>query len=134
MSHARGLHIRDDIVRARIAKERAQFIASIPKDQICKLASSYRGDMPCYHFAEHKRGCYNICFFVAFDDGEKWVVRVPVAPCLAFEPKSKAESEIATMQYASTLDITSQYTLFCCIRLTLVGLCLNIRTSQCRKL
>ncbi|KAH8753789.1 hypothetical protein F5883DRAFT_431912 [Diaporthe sp. PMI_573] len=32
------------------------------------------------------------------DNGQQWVVRVPLEPCLAFGGKSKLESEIATMQ------------------------------------
>ncbi|KAI1370205.1 phosphotransferase enzyme family protein [Hypoxylon crocopeplum] len=96
-----GVQILDNIVRARVLNARDEFIASISEDQICRLASSYHNGEPCHYFTEPKRGSYNICFFVAFDDGEKWVVRVPLAPCLAFDPSSKIEREVATMQVVS---------------------------------
>ncbi|KAH9205327.1 kinase-like domain-containing protein, partial [Leptodontidium sp. 2 PMI_412] len=56
-------------------------------------------------FKEPKRGSYNICFFVQFridgkisEKGDRWVVRVPLSPCLAFGAQAKMEREFATMQ------------------------------------
>ncbi|KAF2971191.1 hypothetical protein GQX73_g2405 [Xylaria multiplex] len=89
--------LRDFIVKTRIHKERDAFIASIREEQVCNLASSHRRGDRCRCFKAPVRGSYNVCFFVKFDDGEKWVVRIPLAPCLAFGAKSKLESEIATM-------------------------------------
>ncbi|KAK1765029.1 hypothetical protein QBC33DRAFT_593905 [Phialemonium atrogriseum] len=48
------------------------------------------------YFEKPARGSYNRCYFVKFDS-EKWVIRVPLAPCLAFGGKNKLENEIATM-------------------------------------
>lgn len=90
---------KDPIVQSRVHRERDEFIASISEEKICELASSWRNDDPCQFFREPKRGSYNICYFVQFDDLEQWVVRVPLVPCLAFGATYKLESEIATMQY-----------------------------------
>ncbi|KAI2633972.1 phosphotransferase enzyme family protein [Xylaria nigripes] len=97
MQSAGAQQLRDYIVKTRIHKERDVFIASISEEQVCDIASSYRRGEPCVCFKPPARGSYNVCFFVKFDDGEKWVVRIPLAPCLAFGAKSKLESEIATM-------------------------------------
>ncbi len=54
------------------------------------------------HLQPLARGSYNVCYFVESDgDGERWVVRVPLEPCLAFGGASKLESEVATMQWVS---------------------------------
>ncbi|KAI8943968.1 phosphotransferase enzyme family protein [Xylaria longipes] len=97
MQSAGAQQLRDLIAKTRIHKERDAFVATIGERQVCNLASSYRRGDRCHSFKEPVRGSYNICFFVEFDDGEKWVVRIPLAPCLAFGAKSKLESEIATM-------------------------------------
>lgn len=95
----------DRIVQTRVHRERDEFIATISEDEVCRLASSYHNGDLCRVFKPSIRGSYNICYFVHFEsdnsneDGEKWVVRVPLAPCLAFGSNSKLESEIATMQY-----------------------------------
>ncbi|KAH6716161.1 phosphotransferase enzyme family protein [Leptodontidium sp. MPI-SDFR-AT-0119] len=111
--------LKDRIVQSRVHHERDQFIAAIHEDDICRLASSHHNGDPCKIFKPASRGSYNICYFVQFSshgldvvadtgsgDGkhlqdenvEKWVVRVPLAPCLAFGRRNKLESEIATMQ------------------------------------
>jgi hypothetical protein len=92
---------RDQIVKKRIHKERDAFIASISEEQVCNLASSHRHGDRCQYFKAPVRGSFNICFFVEFDDGAKWVVRIPLGPCLAAGAKSKLESEIATMLYVN---------------------------------
>src|SRR4051812_23571511 len=93
--------LKDRVVQSRIHRERDRFITSIPERQVLALASSHRNATPCEFFAQPKRGSYNICYFVQFPDEVKWVVRVPLTPCLAFGAKSKLESEVATMQYCS---------------------------------
>ena len=90
------------IVQARIHRDRDRFIASIRNDDVRRLATMYHGGDDCTYFKPPIRGSYNICYFVQFSsskdrDGHKWVVRVPLAPCLAFGAKSKLESEVATM-------------------------------------
>jgi hypothetical protein len=54
----------------------------------------------CEFFKPPVRGSYNICYFVQFHQGvgDKWVVRVPLAPTLALAPADKLESEVAVMQ------------------------------------
>lgn len=93
--------LQDQLVQSRVHRERDEFIASIPKHQVLALASSHRNATPCDFFDEPKRGSYNICYFLRFPEDVKWVVRIPLVPCLAFGSRSKLESEIATMQYAT---------------------------------
>jgi hypothetical protein len=96
--------LRDRIVQSRVHRERDQFIAAIHEDDVCHLASSYHNGDFCSFFKPPARGSYNICYFVRFpsshsssEDAEKWVVRVPLAPCLAYGSRTKLESEVATM-------------------------------------
>lgn len=91
--------LRDRLVQARVDRQRDEFVASIPKHRVCDLASSHRAGKPCTSFQEPLRGSYNVCYFVRFDDGVKWVVRVPLAPCLGVGARVKLESEVAAMQY-----------------------------------
>ncbi|KAH9205016.1 hypothetical protein DL95DRAFT_470977 [Leptodontidium sp. 2 PMI_412] len=95
----------DRIVEKRIHRARDKFIDAIKPGDICSLASSYHDNDPCDFFKEPKRGSYNICFFVQFridgkisEKGDRWVVRVPLSPCLAFGAQAKMEREFATMQ------------------------------------
>lgn len=99
MSRSPG-QVFDRVVQTRVHRERDAFIASIPKERVLSLASSHHNGDACTFFQEPKRGSYNICFFVLFENADKWVIRVPLAPCLAFGAATKLESEIATMQYA----------------------------------
>lgn len=95
---------RDQIVQARIHRNRDRFIASIRDEDVCRLAALYHNGDTCIFFKPPSRGSYNICYFVQFNpgalngDGDRWVVRVPLAPCLAAVGWSKLESEVATMQ------------------------------------
>ncbi len=95
----------DQIQRRLVNDATDAFIASIDSSTICDLASTFhpRGK-PCRVFCEPKKGSYNVCFFIVFvsDDGgtdtdEKWVMRIPLIPRLAF-PEEKMRSEIATMK------------------------------------
>ncbi|RDL40360.1 Uncharacterized protein BP5553_00339 [Venustampulla echinocandica] len=104
----------DRVVEDRVHNNRDGFIESIKEDDICRLASSYHNSEPCTIFKPPVRGSYNICFFVRFcslssdnetisdgekcEEGDSWVVRVPLSPCLSFEAHEKLESEVATMQ------------------------------------
>ncbi len=99
--------LKDRIVQSRVHRERDQFIAAIQEDDICRLASAYHDGDHCSFFKPPSRGSYNICYFVRFpskssgEDVDQWVVRVPLAPCLARGSRSKLESEIAVMQLRS---------------------------------
>ena len=90
-------HSPQQVVQSRVHRERDRFITSILESKVLALASSHHNATPCEFFARPKRGSY----FVQFPDEVKWVVRVPLTPCLAFGARSKLESEVATMQYCS---------------------------------
>ncbi|KPM34283.1 hypothetical protein AK830_g12291 [Neonectria ditissima] len=94
--------LKDRVVQSRIHHERDRFIASIHESDVCRLASSYHDGDSCTFFKPPTRGSYNICYFVQFcsagTDVERWVVRVPLAPCLALGGRNKLESEIASMK------------------------------------
>lgn len=101
--------MRDQIVQAHVHKKRDEFIASINEDDVLALAKSHHKGDNCRFFKDPARGSYNICFFVEFDppadqtesensDRERWVVRIPLTPCLAFGGRSKLENEVATMR------------------------------------
>lgn len=93
---------RHAVLHAPRTRARDQFIASIQEDDVLRLVSSYHNADPCNFFRTPNRGSYNICYFVQFlsqdGDTEKWAVRVPLEPCLAFGGQNKLESEIAAMQ------------------------------------
>lgn len=93
----------DCVVQALVHRERDRFIEAISEDDVCRLASSHHNGDRCSFFKPPSRGSYNICYFVRFPsrsgkDVEEWVVRVPLAPCLAEGSRSKLEKEIASMQ------------------------------------
>ncbi|RFU29458.1 hypothetical protein B7463_g6868, partial [Scytalidium lignicola] len=106
--------LKDLTVQSRIHHQRDLFIAQICEDDVCHLASSHHNGQPRTFFKPPIRGSYNVCCFVQFSPdpatvtsgreclrdgrGDRWVVRVPLAPCLAWGGKDKLESEIATMQ------------------------------------
>ncbi|KAK4156988.1 hypothetical protein C8A00DRAFT_12124, partial [Chaetomidium leptoderma] len=71
---------RDGVVQARVHRERDGFIASIKDEDVCHLASIYHNDDSCVLFKPSVRGSYNICYFVEFTTGDKWVVRVLLSP------------------------------------------------------
>ncbi|KAF4972478.1 hypothetical protein FZEAL_9585 [Fusarium zealandicum] len=88
----------DEIVQRRVHRERDQYLQHITKEKVLAIASSRRPGLSCGYFKEPKRGSYNLCCFVEFGDGQRWVIRIPLAPCLASGTRSKLEREIATMQ------------------------------------
>jgi hypothetical protein len=95
--------LKDRVVQSRVHRERDRFIEAIQEDDVCRLASSHHNSDHCSFFKPPSRGSYNICYFVRFpsrssEDVEEWVVRVPLAPCLAEGSRSKLEREIASMQ------------------------------------
>ncbi|KAI5464572.1 phosphotransferase enzyme family protein [Mariannaea sp. PMI_226] len=90
---------RDEIIQSRVYCERDRFVASISERDILNLAKSVRDDdVDCQFFQPEIRGSFNVCYFVEFEDGVKWVVRIPLTPCLAFGSRNKLESEVATMK------------------------------------
>lgn len=91
--------MRNAIIKDRADKERQRFIDSIDTEAICRLASSYHGGDPCNTFKPHKRGSFNVCYFVQFDTSppERWVVRIPLPARIAWIDE-KVEAELATMR------------------------------------
>ncbi|KAM0741879.1 hypothetical protein ACQRIT_002056 [Beauveria bassiana] len=85
-----------DVTASKRAKQ--EFMASLSRDAIRKLASRYNEYKPCKIFGE-ANGSFNACFFVLFpDDGARWVVRVPIE--IEFQqPWEKLQSEVATVKY-----------------------------------
>ncbi|OAX80849.1 hypothetical protein ACJ72_04811 [Emergomyces africanus] len=95
----------DQITKHRVDQAAEEFIASIDPSKVCELASSFHPTKrTCRIFSDWKKGGFNVCFPVIFNedpesmDGEKWMVRFPLRPRLAF-PEEKLRSEIATMKY-----------------------------------
>ncbi|KAH6621053.1 hypothetical protein B0J18DRAFT_491384 [Chaetomium sp. MPI-SDFR-AT-0129] len=89
---------RDVVVRARLHRERDAFVESIKEEDIRRLASSYHGNYSCVLFKPLIRGSFNVCYFVEFANGDRWVVRVPSRPTLAIDPADKLETEAAVMR------------------------------------
>ena len=73
------------------------FIDSINPDDVCKLASQHNSSKACRIFRDHAHGSYNVCYFVEFEDGTKWVVRIPLVPCIS-NVWDKVQSEVATVR------------------------------------
>ncbi|KAI9823881.1 MAG: hypothetical protein M1832_002198 [Thelocarpon impressellum] len=85
------------------------FKAGIEPDNVCALASAYRGQ-PCHIFAQDRSGSYNVCFFVELDpspaespppaEPERWVVRFPLPS--VHDAREKLSGEVATMKHVAT--------------------------------
>ncbi|EEP78199.1 predicted protein [Uncinocarpus reesii 1704] len=92
----------DQITEHKLNAACNDFVAGIDPLKVCDLATScHPKKVACHILGEWKRGSYNICIPVVFEDdgkSEKWVVRIPLLPRLAF-PEEKMRSEIATMKY-----------------------------------
>ncbi|KAG8409219.1 hypothetical protein J3458_019336 [Metarhizium acridum] len=98
--------------QSRVDDERNHFVEAIGnrENDIRQLATAHHPNaLPCELFrlpgsrGFMARGTFNICFFVQFPTGERWVVRIPLRPCLAVSARSKLESEIATMSSAPSV-------------------------------
>ncbi|GAB1317840.1 hypothetical protein MFIFM68171_08050 [Madurella fahalii] len=73
------------------------FIDSIDPDAVCKLASLHNSSKACRIFRDPANGSYNVCYFVEFEDGTKWVVRIPLEPYIS-NIWDKVQSEVATIR------------------------------------
>ncbi|KAK0721847.1 hypothetical protein B0T26DRAFT_700441 [Lasiosphaeria miniovina] len=73
------------------------FIDSIDPDAVCSLASLHNSSKNCRMFRDAASGSYNVCYFVEFDDGTQWVVRIPLEPCIS-NVWDKVQSEVATIR------------------------------------
>lgn len=73
-----------------------QFIQNIDEEAVGRLASRYNNQRPC-NVVGRENGSFNVCFFVQFDDGILWVVRIPLNPVVK-KVWTKVQSEVATMR------------------------------------
>lgn len=88
----------DLIAQDRLQRERDSFIETIDESSIQRLASSYHDGDECDFFQPPKCGRFVMSYFVRFPNGDLWVVRVPISPCLAFDAQQLVEREVVTMQ------------------------------------
>ncbi|KAH8729238.1 hypothetical protein BGZ61DRAFT_345627 [Ilyonectria robusta] len=81
-------------------KDCERFINSLDLDQICRLASSYHGGLPCQVVRVMRYNPFNVGVIVMFPTipPESWVVRLPI-PGLVVWIDEKLEAELATMRY-----------------------------------
>ncbi|KAK0632513.1 hypothetical protein B0T14DRAFT_550025 [Immersiella caudata] len=77
------------------------FIDSINPNDICKLASRHNSSKTCRIFRDPVNGSYDVSYFVEFEDGTKWVVRIPLEPYIC-NVWDKVQSEVATVRYLQT--------------------------------
>ncbi|KAM5347123.1 hypothetical protein ACJ41O_010128 [Fusarium nematophilum] len=89
------------VFQDRLQKERGRFIDAIDESAIRQLASSYHNGDECHFFQPYTHGRFIVSYFVRFSDGDSWVVRVPISPCLSFDAQQQIEREVATMQLSS---------------------------------
>ncbi|ATY64153.1 kinase-like domain [Cordyceps militaris] len=73
------------------------FLESLQTDAIEALASRYNDGKPCRVFFR-LHGSFNVCYFVVFEEGPSWTVRIPITPRL-YRPWDKILSEVATLRY-----------------------------------
>jgi len=81
----------------QIEEDLKTFIDSIDPDAVCRLASQHNSSKACRIFREPANGSYNVCYFVEFEDGTQWVVRIPLVPSVS-NVWDKVQSEVATVR------------------------------------
>ncbi len=86
---------------AQQESELQAFIDSIDPSNVCSLASRYNYFKPCRIFQETTNGSYNVCFFVEFDEGVKWVVRI-ASKSSVHNAWDKVKREVATIRQATS--------------------------------
>jgi hypothetical protein len=86
----------------QIEEDEKTFIDSIDPGAICRLASLYNGSKTCRIFRNAAHGSYNVCYFVEFEDGVRWVVRIPLEPSIA-NVWDKVQSEVATIRWVELI-------------------------------
>lgn len=101
ISYIALLQMVDLIAQDRLQKERDSFIETIDESSIRRLASSYHNGDECDFFQPPKCGRFIMSYYVRFLNGDSWVVRVPISPCLAFDAQQLVEREVVTMQLSS---------------------------------
>lgn len=66
--------------------------------RILAWVSTFHDGMPCRKFAPYDRGGFNFCIPVEFDNGDRWMVRLPRSG-KCHHADDKVLREVATMQY-----------------------------------
>lgn len=73
------------------------FIESLQTSAVEALASRHNHGKPC-KVSHRLHRSFNVCYFVEFEDGLSWTVRIPITPRL-HSPWEKLQSEVATLRY-----------------------------------
>jgi len=100
----------NEIARAAQKKTQEEWtkrLCSIDTDfrHVYDLAASFRTGHTCSRAYDEtglwvRKGAYNMCFWAGFEDGTKWVVRLPIVGAIAPElVDEKLKTEIATMMF-----------------------------------
>ncbi|KAF4473368.1 phosphotransferase enzyme family [Fusarium agapanthi] len=111
---AAGLRVDDKAMRGfppieeQLEARIKEFIDSIDKDAVCRLASRHNSHKSC-RVIGHDRGSFNVCFFVLFDtENVTWVVRIPLEPVVC-DVWAKVQSEVATMRRIDMSSTTPRF-------------------------
>lgn len=81
----------------QIEEDLKAFIDSIDPSAVCRLASRHNSSKTCRIFRDPANGSYNVCYFVEFEGGTQWVVRIPLEPSIS-NVWDKVQSEVATIR------------------------------------
>ncbi|KAI1351803.1 hypothetical protein F5Y01DRAFT_324870 [Xylaria sp. FL0043] len=98
-----------------INKEIEELLAQVDTDQLVRVASSLRQGEPCkFHPGKHLgagaiMGCANYHAWIIFDDGVKWLARIPRTTDFSTIPPDLidyfVESEYATLKLLDTIGV-----------------------------
>lgn len=89
--------MKNSITQDKASKEGTRFIKAIETWRICHIASTYHDDDACRMFRPPIHGSFNVCFFVQFDNLDRWVVRIPLPSRVPWADE-KTDAELATMR------------------------------------
>lgn len=83
------------------------FIQALQTSAVEALASRYNKNEACKVF-RRLHGSFNVCYFVEFEDGTRWTIRIPITPRL-HKPWEKVQSEVATLKYVVSCPVWAIY-------------------------
>ncbi|KAF7548350.1 hypothetical protein G7Z17_g7114 [Cylindrodendrum hubeiense] len=92
----------DEIVKSRVDREREAYFMSITDWDVCCLAGRYVNGY-CLYFKNPKIGNFNICYFVQFDDGQRFVLRKLEFPSIGCLTKGRNGPEVS--KTPATIDL-----------------------------
>lgn len=112
-----SLQVDDEAWGANINQEVACLLSQVNIEQLLKVASSLRDGVPCQYVpGKHVgdgaiMGCANHHFWIIFEDGVKWIVRIPRTSNFSDMPLELVdylvESEYATLKFLETTKVPS---------------------------